>query len=276
MFFFLLISYNIFSLCQNTHTLSHFCFSFLSAAVKQKAEIQNHVMLVLVNVGNPRSDDLVGVWNSQNGSGECCKASCCAVTTGTWSSRTPAPSPSPPSTRCRLCSGKPPSSVWSWWRRSKRQVTPGRIGNNPCGESCWWTCMFSWAGGASAALATFLLDTWFLHVGEVKNADSFSPDTLLIFYPFPPLLFIIFQSYRCHRSARWTLADSDRMALPFLTLDTLHAHSVAPCRLEAPAVGCSTDPESLRYTGKCKTDPWEHTGHEHICRKSRKNKGKVC
>lgn len=37
-----------------------------------------------------------------------------AVTTGTWSSRTPEQFPSPRSTRCRRRSGKPPSSSWSW------------------------------------------------------------------------------------------------------------------------------------------------------------------
>lgn len=108
----------IFSLSKHTH-VSHFCFclSFLGsklAAVKQNVEIKNCVMLVLINVENSQSDNFVDVWNSQNGGGECCKTNCCAVTTGIWSSRIPERFPSPLSTRCRLCSGKPPSSVWSW------------------------------------------------------------------------------------------------------------------------------------------------------------------
>lgn len=172
MFFLTYILQYIFSLSKHTH-VSHFCFclSFLLAANWQRSnkmwKLKNRVMLVLINVENSQSGNFVDVWNSQNGGGECCKTNCCAVTTGIWSSRIPNRFPSPLSTRCRLCSGKPPSSVWSWWRYSKHQVKPGRIWNSPCGESCWWMCMFLRVGGASAVLLPFLLDIWFLHVGGV-------------------------------------------------------------------------------------------------------------
>lgn len=165
----------IYFLSVKTHTRVPFLFLFIVslgsklAAVKQNVEIKNCVMLVLINVENSPSDNFVDVWNSQKGGGECCKTNCRAVTTDIWSSRIPERFPSPLSTRCRLCSGKPPSSVWSWWRYSKHQVKPGRIWNSPCGESCWWTCMFLKVGGASAVLLPFLLDMWFLHVGGVKK-----------------------------------------------------------------------------------------------------------
>lgn len=110
----------IYFLSVKTHTCVPFLFLFIVslgsklAAVKQNVEIKNCVMLVLINVENSPSDNFVDVWNSQKGGGECCKTNCRAVTTDIWSSRIPERFPSPLSTRCRLCSGKPPSSVWSW------------------------------------------------------------------------------------------------------------------------------------------------------------------
>lgn len=98
---------------------------------------------------------------------------------GTWSSHIPEQFPSLRSTRCRRCSGKPPSFFWSWWPHNIHLwvLLPGRIGDSPCGGSYWWMCMFSEAGGASAAPWPSLPDTWTLDMkwGEflLTSTDPF-------------------------------------------------------------------------------------------------------
>lgn len=78
-----------------------------------------------------------------------------AVTTGTLSSHTPRPSPSPLSTRSRRCSGKPPFASCSWSLHSKHQeaLWPGRTAGSPCGGFYWWTCRFLRAGASLVAPA---------------------------------------------------------------------------------------------------------------------------
>lgn len=155
--------------------MSHFCFCFclwfslgsklaavkLNVEKKQKTKSHNDVahQCGKISERQPRWHVEFTKWQRwvlQNK-----RTNCGAVTTGTWSSHIPEQCPSPQSTRCRQCSGKPPSSFCSWWRRSKRQGAPrpGRIGDNPCGVSCWLTCMSSWGGGASTAPSPSLLDT---------------------------------------------------------------------------------------------------------------------
>lgn len=120
--FFSLISYNIFSLCQKKKkTRTHVPFLFLFVVSKGSGKTQgvkkNHMMVVLIDMKRSESDSLFDVWDSQNGSGGCCKnklSDCGAVTTGTWNSHNPQQFPSPQNMRCHQCSGKPPSSSCSW------------------------------------------------------------------------------------------------------------------------------------------------------------------
>lgn len=172
MFFFSLISYNIFSLCQKHTHMSRFRLCFLLQRPNWMMWGKNdHIMMMFITVETsqewqPRWWVEFTKWqrwelqNKQYGSG--------AVTTDTWSIHIPERFPSPQSTRCRQCSGKTPSSFCSWWRHSKhrRPLEPGRIWSNPCEESCWWTCMFSLGRSASAALLPSLLDMWALDSRE--------------------------------------------------------------------------------------------------------------
>lgn len=161
-----------------------------------------------------------------------------AVTKGTLSSRTPGPSPSPPSTRSRRCSGKPPFASCSWSRHSKHQgaLWPGRSVGSPCGGFYWWTCRFSRAGASSAAPG-----------------------------PSPP--------DRTTLRHMWLLcipADTGTPARPPPSPDTLHDHSGAPCRLEAPVAGHSTAPDILHCTDSCTTVLLARTHLEHICDSDRR------
>lgn len=99
---------------------------------------------------------------------------------GTWSSHIPEQFPSLRSTRCRRCSGKPPSFFWSWWPHNIYLwvLLPGRIGDSPSEGSYWWMRTFSAAGGASAAPWPSLPDTWTLDMkwGEflLTSTDPFN------------------------------------------------------------------------------------------------------
>lgn len=169
MFFLTYILQYIFSLSKNTHTCPIFVFvcgfswQQIGGGQTERVKKKKKITWCSSTWKNLRATASLTCRIHKMAAVGVCKTNltnCGAVTTGTWSSRTPEQFPSPRSTRCRRCSGTPPSSFWSWWRHSKHPEAPlpGRIGDNPCEESCWWTCMFSSGGGASAAPSPSLLD----------------------------------------------------------------------------------------------------------------------
>lgn len=171
----LILQYN--SLCQKK---SHFCLWFVLSTrlcrlnVKSKKQKKSHGGAP--QLGLSQSDSLL--WKiHKNGCRLDSKSNLIIkknnITMGTWSSHIPEQFPSLRSTRCRRCSGKPPSFFWSWWPHNIYLwvLLPGRTGNSPSGGSYWWMCMFSAAGGASAAPWPSLPDTWIL---DMKWGEFFT------------------------------------------------------------------------------------------------------